>query len=86
MWAELFFCQQFFSAGKLGGAIFPPASFFCRRVFSVGEFFSANSIWVLLFFRSKENGGKPCWIFTPPLFIKVNIKRRLGIKDIVNKP
>jgi hypothetical protein len=29
--------------------------------------FSANNrIWILFFFRSKENGGKPRWVFTPP--------------------
>ncbi len=69
-WAELFFPQaSFFSCRR----VFFPAGefFFCGRVFFLqASFFSANnSIPVLLFFRSKENGGKPRWIFTPPAII-----------------
>jgi hypothetical protein len=52
----------------VGGAIF-----FRGRVFFLqASFFSANnSIPVLLFFCSKENGGKPRWIFTPPYTISL---------------
>jgi hypothetical protein len=56
-----------YSTAFLGWRVF----FSCRRVFFLrASFFSANnSIRVLLFFRSKENGGKPRWIFTPPPFL-----------------
>jgi hypothetical protein len=72
---EFFFCRQvffppasFFSAGKFffrRQVFFPPASFFSASevFFLPASFFS---IWIFLFFRSMENGGKPWWIFTPP--------------------
>jgi hypothetical protein len=69
-WAELFFRQQFFFSGRVGRSYFSASKFFSEgKFFLRASFFSANSIRVLLFFHSKENGGKPHWIFTPPLFI-----------------
>jgi len=53
----------------MGGAIFPPAILFSRRVISAGEFFSANdSIWIF-FFLVRKMAENPVGFLPHPSFL-----------------